>query len=129
MIVRSVEEISGSDRDIAGETWTSRRLLLKADGMGFSLHDTVIFAGTETRLCYKHHLESCYCVEGRGEIEAVADGRRYEIGPGVLYALDKHDPHILRAHTDMRLICVFNPACAGHEIHDPEGSYPLPSET
>ncbi|MEZ6095243.1 MAG: ectoine synthase [Pirellulaceae bacterium] len=44
MIVRRLEEISGSDREISGPTWKSRRLLLAGDAMGFSLHDTVMRA-------------------------------------------------------------------------------------
>jgi len=58
MLVRTLESIVGSDREIKAETWTSRRLLLRADGMGFSLHDTVIHAGTATRMWYRHHLEA-----------------------------------------------------------------------
>ena len=49
----------------------------------------------------------------------------YPIGPRSIYALDKHDKHILRAKTDMRLICVFHPALTGEEVHDADGSYPL----
>jgi L-ectoine synthase len=128
MIIRTIGDIEGSDRDIRAETWSSRRLLLKADGLGFSLHDTVIHAGTETSLWYKHHVEACYCVEGTGEVESLEDGRRFAISPGVLYALDKHDRHILRAFTTMRLISVFNPPCSGSEMHDADGSYPPPTE-
>ena len=69
MIVRRLLEIVGSPRDVSGETWTSRRLLLAHEGMGFSLHDTLIHAGTETRMHYKHHLEAVYCVEGEGTLE------------------------------------------------------------
>jgi L-ectoine synthase len=44
-------------------------------------------------------------------------GNRYTIRPGVIYALDKHDKHYLRARSDMRLISVFNPPIEGHERH------------
>lgn len=127
MIVRTLEELEGSERDVAGTTWRSRRLLLAADGMGFSLHDTILHAGTETRMHYKHHLEAVYCVEGDGEIEALDGGRVWPIGPGTMYALDRHDRHVLRAHTRLRMICVFNPPCTGREVHGEDGAYP-PSE-
>jgi len=42
MIVRSLEEIMGTERDVATPHWISRRLLLKSDGMGFSLHETTV---------------------------------------------------------------------------------------
>ena len=126
MIIRTLDEIMGSKRAIKSENWVSRRLLLREDEMGFSLHDTLVLAGTETKIWYKHHLEAVYCIEGSGEIVALDEaGKTYPIRVGTLYALDKHDKHILRAHTDMRLISVFNPALVGNETHDEDGSYRL----
>jgi L-ectoine synthase len=125
MIVRTLGEILGTERDVRTARWESRRLLLKADGMGFSMHDTLVRAGSETEIWYKHHLEACYCVEGEGEIEVLGTGRVHPIRPGTLYALDGHEKHRLRAHTDLRLICAFNPALTGREVHDAEGTYPL----
>ena len=55
MIVRKLNEIIGSDREVSGETWTSRRLLLRDDSMGFSMHDTLIHAGTTTRMLSSAH--------------------------------------------------------------------------
>jgi L-ectoine synthase len=59
MIVRTLEEILGTERDVRTARWASRRLLPKADGMGFSMHDTLVRAGSETEIWYKHHLEAC----------------------------------------------------------------------
>mgnify|MGYP001947326148 FL=1 len=42
-----------------------------------------------------------------------------------MYALNEHDEHYLRAKTDLRLICVFNPPLTGQEVHDEDGVYPL----
>lgn len=128
MIVRTLAEIIGTERDVSAQTWASRRLLLKKDGMGFSLHETIVRAGTETAMWYKHHVEAVYCVEGKGEVEVVATGRVHPIAPGTVYALDQHEQHVLRAWSDLRLVCVFNPPCTGREVHDAEGAYPLPAE-
>lgn len=117
MIVRSLNEVVGTERDVAGEGWRSRRLLLKADGMGFSLHDTTVAAGALLELEYRHHLEACYCLEGEAEITDLATGERRAILPGTMYALDQHDRHTLRVVSDLRLVCVFNPALAGTERH------------
>lgn len=125
MIVRTLDEITNTERDVKTENWSSRRLLLKSDGMGFSLHETIIYAGTETYIWYKNHLEAVYCVGGEGEIETIADGKIYPIKDGTMYALNEHDKHYLRAKTDLRLICVFNPPLAGKEVHDEYGVYPL----
>ncbi|MBI2952442.1 ectoine synthase [bacterium] len=128
MIVRSVKELIGTRRDILTETWVSRRLLLREDGMGFSLHETLVRAGTETEMCYKNHLEAVYCVEGEGEVEVLPKGGVYPVAPGTMYALDGHERHVLRARTTLRLVCVFNPPCAGREVHGPDGAYPLTEE-
>ncbi|HEX2142225.1 MAG TPA: ectoine synthase [Candidatus Limnocylindria bacterium] len=127
MIVRSLDEVVGTDRDVAGEGWRSRRLLLRRDGMGFSLHDTTVAAGAELELEYRHHLEACYCLEGEAEVEDLATGERHVIGPGTVYALDRNDRHVVRVSRDLRLVCVFNPALSGTETHDESGSFP-PSE-
>ncbi len=116
MIVRSFEEVAGGERDVAWGNGQSRRLLLAKDGMGFAIADTLVLAGTESLLEYKNHLEACYCVSGEGEVEDMA-GNRYPIRAGVIYALDKHDKHWLRARTDLRLVSVFNPPIEGHERH------------
>ena len=124
MLIRRLSEIAGGEREVHAENWKSRRLLLRDDAMGFSMHDTVIYAGSSTRMHYKHHLEAVYCIEGRGALEAVTSGRRWTIEPGTLYALNEHDEHVLRAETELRLVCVFNPPLVGAETHGPDGAYP-----
>lgn len=125
MIVRSLEDIIGTDRDVKGETghWESRRLILNNDAVGFSLHDTIIHAGTESEFWYKNHIEAVYCVEGEGEVETLDDGTIYPIKDGTVYLLNAHDRHKLRAKKTMRLICVFNPPVTGTEKHDADGAY------
>lgn len=127
MIVKRLSDIIGTDNDVKAENgnWVSRRFLLKKDGMGFSFHDTTIFAGTETYIWYKNHLEAVYCVAGEGEIEDLETGITHPITDGTMYALNGNERHYLRARKDMRLICVFNPPLTGAEMHDEEGAYPL----
>lgn len=130
MIVRTLDEIKGTENDVKAETgaWASRRMLLKKDGMGFSFHDTKIYKGTETLIWYKNHLEAVYCVEGFGELEVIETGEIFKIEDGTMYALNNHEKHYLRAFEDMRLICVFNPPLTGREVHDKDGVYPLLDE-
>ncbi|NIK13038.1 ectoine synthase [Alkalibacillus almallahensis] len=121
-----LQDIIGTENDVRGENWDSRRLLLKQDGMGFSLHDTVIKAGTETHIWYQNHLEAVYCIEGDGEVETLKDNKVYKITPGTVYSLDEHDEHLLRGgKEDMRVVCVFNPPLSGKEVHDENGVYPV----
>jgi L-ectoine synthase len=116
MIVRSLADVVGTERDVSWGNGRSRRFLIAADRMGYSITDTIVDAGTESPLEYRRHFEACYCVEGEGEVEA--GGVVYPLAPGTLYALDAHDRHVLRARTTMRLVCVFRPALEGNETHD-----------
>jgi L-ectoine synthase len=125
MIVRSLDSLVGTERDVESDTWRSRRFLLASDGMGFSLHDTILHAGTVTRMWYRNHVEAVYCIAGEGELEEVETGIVHPVSPGTMYALDAHDRHVLRATTDLRMVCVFNPPCTGREVHDADGAYPL----
>ncbi|GIP46411.1 MULTISPECIES: ectoine synthase [Paenibacillus] len=124
MIVKHLSNILGTIDDVDTETWNSRRLLLAKDNMGFSLNDTLIKEGTETFIWYKNHVEAVYCIEGEGEIEVIG-GETYPISPGMMYALNGHEKHYLRARSQLRVICVFNPPLTGREVHDEEGTYPL----
>ena len=128
MIVKKLEDVIHTQDDIDTLTWNSRRLLLKKDNMGFSMHDTIIKEGTETLIWYRNHLEAVYCIEGEGEIEVIG-GETYTIAPGTLYALDGHEKHLLRARSQLRMVCVFNPPLTGAEVHDKDGVYPLVEET
>ena len=67
MIVKHLDQIVGTDADVDTEGWTSRRLILKDGGMGYSVHDTIIKAGAELDMHYKNHLETVYLTEGAGE--------------------------------------------------------------
>ncbi|GAA1427778.1 ectoine synthase [Streptomyces thermospinosisporus] len=115
MIVRKLDEVTCVD-------WgngLSRRFLTEADGVGYTVTDTIVRAGTKSRLEYRNHLESCYCIAGSGEV-VDTDGTVHQVTPGTLYALDQNDPHWLVAHPeeDLRLVCVFSPALRGDERHD-----------
>ena len=124
MIVRHLEEVVGTPRDVAAPTFRSRRLLLQEDGLGFSFHDTLLHAGSETLIWYRNHLEAVYCMDGEGELEVLPDGPVHPIRRGTFYALDGHERHLLRATSDLRMACVFSPALTGREVHDDDGTYP-----
>ena len=93
--------------------------------MGFSLHDTILYAGTTTEMEYQNHLEAVYCIEGKGRLKDLVNDREYSIGPGTMYALSENERHILIADEQLRMVCVFNPPIVGPETHDENGVYPL----
>ena len=115
MIIRKLDDV----KTVEWGNGLSRRFLLDADGMGYSVTDTILRAGTKSHLEYRNHLEACYCIDGSGEVVDMT-GTSFAIEPGTLYALDDHDAHFLVAspHEDMRLVCVFSPALRGDERHN-----------
>ena len=115
MIVRNLSTV----KTVEWGNGLSRRFLLAADGFGYTVTDTIVHAGTSSRLAYNRHLEACYCIAGSGEV-LDASGNIYVIEPGTMYALDKGEPHCLVASPDedLRLVCVFSPALNGDERHN-----------
>lgn len=130
MIVRNLEQAENDERRIISPdgNWESTRLLLKSDDMGFSFHITTIYQGADFYLHYQNHLESVYCISGEGEVETLEDNIKHPIKPGTIYILDKNDKHMLRAFSEMKMACVFNPPLNGKELHNEDGSYELESE-
>lgn len=123
MIVRDIKDLKNTDKDVKDAQWTSVRLLLADDNMGFSFHITNLEAGSEHTFHYKNHFESVYCMSGKGSITDLATGETHAIRPGVMYALDKHDKHTLRAKEELVMACCFNPPVTGTEVHREDGSY------
>lgn len=115
MIIRRLDDVP----PVEWGNGLSRRFLVAADQVGYTITDTLVRAGTKSLLEYRNHLESCYCVEGSGEVIDMA-GASHPITPGTLYSLNEHDAHYLIAspYEDLRLICVFTPALNGDEVHD-----------
>lgn len=115
--------IKGSDLESMGRAieftpggFMSHRFLLAEDGLGYTITRTTIPAKGVQRWEYPDHLESCYCVAGRGILTDLATGEAHEIVPDTLYALDKHDAHTFEAvDGTVTLICVFSPALRGNE--------------
>lgn len=130
MIVRDLKKETLTARRVDSDGWSSVRLLLKDDNMGFSFHITTIHAGAELTMHYKNHFESVFCMEGTGSIEDLATGEVHAIRPGVMYALNQNDKHILRADAagPMIMACVFNPPVTGKEVHGPDGAYPAEAD-
>jgi L-ectoine synthase len=125
LIVRTTNDVTDTDRDIQTPNWRSKRIILAGEQVGFSVHETTLYAGTVNDFWYANHVEAVFVVEGEGELENKETGEVHRLGPGSLYLLDGHERHQLRPHTQMRTVCVFNPPVTGREVHDENGVYPL----
>jgi len=125
MFVRSLAEVTDTDDDIKTPNWRSKRVVLARNQVGFSVHETTLYAGTVNDFWYANHVEAVFVTEGEGELLDKETGITYQLGPGSLYLLDGHEHHQLRPRTEMKTVCVFNPPVTGREVHDENGVYPL----
>lgn len=125
MKVIHISDLAGTTRDVQCPHggFTSLRALLASDGMGFSVHKTIIPPGPPQFWHYTNHLEACYCVSGCGILTEYDTGRTHVIEPDVLYVLDNHDRHTFQATEPVVLISIFNPPVTGREVHRADGSY------
>lgn len=101
----------------------SHRILLEEDKMGYTMTKTVIPVNGKQFWHYKKHLETCYCIAGKGILTNTITNEQFSITPDKIYVLDKNDPHYFEALEECILICVFNPPLTGREVHKEDGSY------
>lgn len=109
MKVLCVDRLVGTDREVKCPRggFTSLRILLEKDKMGFTLTRTSIPKGAPQHWHYRRHLEACYCISGTGILTDRKTGVKRGILPGTVYILDKNDDHDFEAISDVVLLCVF----------------------
>jgi L-ectoine synthase len=129
VIVRSVEDVEDTSDDIKTANWRSKRVMLAREKLGFSVHETTLYAGTVNDFWYANHVEAVFVTSGEGEVENKATGEVHRLSPGTMYVLNDHDKHQVRPRTEIKCVCVFNPPVTGREVHDENGVYPLLTET
>src|SRR5699024_7696947 len=120
MIVTQLEALNDTERDVTSETWRSRRIVLAREGVGFSMHDTVIYAGTTSTFHYENHIEAVYCVEGEGTLTNEETGEVHPLRDGTPYLPDGQAKHTAHATTH-------TPATPLHGLVPPPPRIPVSS--
>lgn len=123
MKVINIDDLINTDRAVNFHGGVSLRPILESENMGYSLHKTLIRKGGPYHWHYINHLESCYCVSGRGLLVNLETHDIHIITPGMVYLLNQHDDHTFEAIDDTILISIFTPALTGTETHDKNGVY------
>jgi len=118
MLKRSLDQVDGTERDVRGKGWRSRRLVVAEDGTRYSFHITVLDRGARLAFEYARHRETVYCIEGEGIISDLAAGDSVKLEPGGLYSAGIGEPHEIVALSEMTLACVFTPPLEGSEEAD-----------
>ena len=118
MFVRDVKDILGTERDVTGKGWKSRRLIVARDGLKYSVHETILEANTTLSFTYAAHRETVYCIEGKGSVQNVLTGETWPLHPGSIYSVGVGDDHVVKTQSEMKLICIFDPPLEGQEEAD-----------
>ncbi|WP_051242691.1 ectoine synthase [Stappia stellulata] len=125
-MVRSVDDIVGTARDVFWGNGQSRRLLVRGDGYGFALCQTLGNPETDSPLQYRHHFESCYYVAGSGEY--VWEQGRHPIDTngagGTVFIMNRNDAHRMVVRDSSICLSIFTPPIEGTESHDFSGHAP-----
>jgi L-ectoine synthase len=108
------DDLAGTNRNVRAPTYETTRFLLANDGFGVTVTDIVLKPGVEAEYGYDDHIEIAYCISGKAVLTET-DGTAHDILPGTLWVADKGSHFRFSASEPTRLICVFNPALAGHE--------------
>lgn len=125
VVTQTTLDLFEPERKVKFNAGISERILLERDGMGFSLHRTIIPKGGPYHWHYKNHLEACYCISGLCQVIDLNTKRMWIVEPGDTYVLDDYDDHTFEALEDTVLISVFNPPVKGQEVHKEDGSYDI----
>lgn len=127
MLIRSFQEVEAAGKVISishGKS-TAVRVLVKSDGLGFSLSEARCGAGNRSRLWYKNHWEANYVRAGRGSLINLQTDESWSLYPGVLYCVGPDDRHsVVNTDDPLRIVSIFNPPIEGMETHDGDGAYP-----
>ena len=118
MLRRRLTEVNDTERDVRDDWWRSRRLLVAEDGLPYSFHITIIHPGARLRFEYAGHRETVYCIAGSGTMIDQTTGQTFDMERGTLYSAGIGEPHEVVAHTEMTLVCVFDPPLKGTEEAD-----------
>ena len=131
MLFRSFQQVedAGNIVPISHGNSTAIRVLLKRDGLGFSLSEARCGAGNTSNLWYKNHWEANYIRSGRGQLTNNSNAQSWDLTAGMIYFVGPNDKHtIVNSDDPLRIISVFNPPIEGLETHDEDGSYPPTGE-
>jgi L-ectoine synthase len=124
MKIKRINQLEHTEISVKFTGGVSIRPVVASDGMGFSVHKTIIPKGGPHFWHYPNHLEACYCIKGKGILVNLETKDQHMITPDVIYLLDEHDKHTFEALEDTILISIFNPPVSGNEKHDKLGNYP-----
>lgn len=120
VVVRKLDDIHGTERDVFWGNGYSKRLLVRKDGMGFAFCVTIGHENTDSPLQYRNHYESCYYISGTGEY--VWGTGRHEIltdgGGGTVFVMNEHDTHRMVVREESVCLSIFTPPIEGTERHD-----------
>lgn len=119
-VVRTLNEILGTERDVFWGNGRSRRLLIRKDGFDFAFCITLGHSNTDSPLQYKNHFESCYYVSGTGEYVWGTGSHPIDTSKdqSTVFIMNENDAHRMVVENESICLSIFTPAIEGHEAHN-----------
>ncbi|CAH1799958.1 unnamed protein product [Owenia fusiformis] len=122
-IVRRLDDIVGTPKNVFWQRGYSRRLFVKADGFNIGITNTTLFPNFRSPLYYPNHVEAVLMFKGSGkyiwnggEESQEFDEEKHD---GTMILIDRHEQHDVELYDKgAEAICYFFPALLGHETHD-----------
>ena len=117
LLMKSLSEVVGSDRNVFFKGGYSRRFLAAPDGYNISFHNTLNHANFNARLHYPHNIEANFFIKGQGEY-IWKNGQQqfdFEKHHGTMLLVE-HDAHEVKIGPSGSIaICLFFPPLKGTE--------------
>ena len=117
VLMKSLGEVVGSDRNVPFQGGYSRRFLASPDGYNISFHNTLVYASFNAHLHYPNNIEANYFIKGQGEY-VWKNGQQqfdFEKHHGTMLLVE-HDAHEVKTGaSDSIAICLFFPPLKGTE--------------
>lgn len=116
MITVDAMKEHGTDHEVKRDDLSSVLLLLKSDGLGFTVARTMIHPAKDFEPFHdKDHVQAYYCIRGNGTVKD-SRGNETKITPGFFFAADKTEKHWIKAKNTLVLLCTISPAIAANEM-------------
>lgn len=119
LLMKSLDEVIDSDRNVPFENGFSRRFLAAPDGYNISFHNTFCSTKFSKHLQYLNNKEVVYFIKGQGEYVWENGKRRHDFDSekhhGTMFLVANNAHEVKIGARDSIAICLFFPPLMGNE--------------
>lgn len=119
LLMKSLDEVTDSDRNVPFEDGLSRRFLAAPDGYNISVHNTFCSSSFSKHLQYLNNKELVYVIKGQGEYVWQNGQCRHDFDSekhhGTMFLVGNNAHKMTIGARDTIAICLFYPPLMGNE--------------